>query len=281
MSTEKQLLIDFARYLESRHFANALHVYDEIKSRLKEDEWSEGYLHALKGIYLVKRTGDQYAFFSNNNPKISDLRGAVRRLMKNAKAKMLPDFERGYFSAAADYTKALIQVLKTKKNQKALLEINEEDVRIVLMDQAGSTFKTFTFKTIEKAGEAPKIPELAFTAEARLSSNAVSDSISQLAKIDSQIKVMMNESVEFEAKNESVKAVEKYVPRGAFIYDLKVEEPAEAYFSANYLEKIAKAAKKFTNEVEVKLSSNKPIKISPLIPFGSISYLVAPIIGEA
>ena len=119
MSTEKRLLLDFARHLESRHFANALHVYDEIKSKLKDDEWSEGYLHALKGIYVVKRTGDHYAFFSNSDFKISDLRGAVRRFMKNARAKMLPDFERGYFAAAADYTKALIQILKAKKKEKS------------------------------------------------------------------------------------------------------------------------------------------------------------------
>ncbi|MHC1624051.1 MAG: hypothetical protein ACXQTR_05625 [Candidatus Methanospirareceae archaeon] len=173
------------------------------------------------------------------------------------------------------------KVLKTKKNQKALLEINEEDVRIVLMDQAGSTFKTFTFKTIEKAEEAPKIPELGFTAEARLSSNAVSDSISQLAKIDSQIKVTINESVEFEAKNESVKAVERYDPNGNFVYDFKVDKPAEAYYSAGYLEKIAKAAKKLTDEIKIRLASNKPIEIAPLFPGGSLTYLVAPIVGEA
>ena len=119
MPPEKRLLLDFAKFLESRQFANALHVYDEIKSKLKDDEWGEGYLHALKGVYLVKRTGDQYAFFSNSDLDISELRGAVRRFVKNAKAKMLPDFERGYFSAAADYTKALIQVLKAKKKEKS------------------------------------------------------------------------------------------------------------------------------------------------------------------
>lgn len=39
MPSEKRLLLDFASSLESRHFANALHIYDEIKSKLKDGEW--------------------------------------------------------------------------------------------------------------------------------------------------------------------------------------------------------------------------------------------------
>jgi len=115
MPPREKSLLQYARSLESRQFANAMHIYEEIRSKLKDSEWSRGYLQALKGIYLVKRSDDQYAFFSKKDIEIEELKRFVRRFLKNTRSKLLPEFDKGYFTAAAEYTKALIEINKKKK----------------------------------------------------------------------------------------------------------------------------------------------------------------------
>lgn len=114
MPPREKFLLEYGMSLEARQFSNAMHIYEEIRAKLKDDEWSRGYLQALKGIYLVKRSDDQYAFFSKKNIEIEELKRFVRRFLKNTKSKLLPEFDKGYFTAAAEYTKALIKMNKKK-----------------------------------------------------------------------------------------------------------------------------------------------------------------------
>ncbi|MCD6342060.1 MAG: hypothetical protein J7L83_04345 [Thaumarchaeota archaeon] len=173
------------------------------------------------------------------------------------------------------------RTVRPRKNELAILEIDEDKVKIVLADRAGSSARIFTFKTLENIGGGPDAPKLGFTAAATVDADVFAEAVGMLAKIDSQIRVALNEALELRARNELVEAVEKYDPNGMLIHDLRVDVPAEAVFSAAYLERIAKAARKLSNDVEIELASDKPIKISPLFPGGELTYFVAPIIGEA
>jgi len=172
------------------------------------------------------------------------------------------------------------KALKLKKGQRAILEVNDKAVKITLVDEKSYTEKAFTFRTIEFEAGAVKIPSIGFTAEAKASTRAIADTVSLLARIDSQVKIIMNEKLRFEAVNESVRAADEYSPNGIALYELRVSRPAEACFSTVYLERIMKAARKLSSDMTIRLATDTPIEISPEIPGGRLTYLLAPIISR-
>jgi len=106
----KKLILQYATMIESRKFANAMRIYQEVKKNLEKGKWSDGYLKALRGIFLVKKIGDNYAFFGNKDLDLNNLKRELRRFRKSVKDPLLSDFDKGYFAAVTDYTRALIKL---------------------------------------------------------------------------------------------------------------------------------------------------------------------------
>jgi len=80
-----------------------------------------GYLRALQGIYLAsKSNNDQYLFLPNINLKDkSELEKHRREFLKNTRDNLQAEYDRGFFSAWADYMRILIKLADTKKpNEK-------------------------------------------------------------------------------------------------------------------------------------------------------------------
>jgi len=104
--------------VSERKFAEAERTLERITARMEksdEKEFNKGYLRALDGIILTSRSGSETdEFFGNLD--LNDI-GALKRyhkdFLQNAKSRFHADYDRGYFSALADYMRV---VLKTARS---------------------------------------------------------------------------------------------------------------------------------------------------------------------
>lgn len=105
----------YALMIESRQFANARRIYEDLKNEMDNNDWNLGYLTALKGIFLVKEREDSYSLFARKDLDNDKLNRIRRQFLKDSKNKIFTDFDRGYFASVADYAQALIRVRKKRK----------------------------------------------------------------------------------------------------------------------------------------------------------------------
>jgi hypothetical protein len=102
----------FFQLVTNRRFAEAERILERIKLKIHETEWNRGYFQALQGIVLAtKSNDDQYVFLSNvDTNDENELKRHRREFLKSAKDKLHADYDRGFFSAWADYIRALTRL---------------------------------------------------------------------------------------------------------------------------------------------------------------------------
>jgi hypothetical protein len=107
-------VIRFSQLVTERKFAEAERQLREVKRRLKKNEWNRGYFYALRGLLLCqKNNSDQYAFVSNlDTTDEKALRSYRREFLKHVRNRLHVNYDRGFFSAWADYMYALIKMNK-------------------------------------------------------------------------------------------------------------------------------------------------------------------------
>lgn len=123
MTVPSAFVVRFFQLIMERKFADAERQLNEVKKRMEENKWNQGYRQALNGMLLAqKNNNNQYTFLSTLN--LTDnktLRKHRRGFLKHVKNQIHVDYDRGFFSAWADYMYALIKMNKKngKKEQKA------------------------------------------------------------------------------------------------------------------------------------------------------------------
>lgn len=104
-----ETVTEFFLLVASRNFTAAERTLEGLRTGLKRAEWSRGYLTALRGMLSATRTNDdRYAFIKRLNLKGKSEAERMRREFVALSRKALqPEFDRGFFSAWADYARAL------------------------------------------------------------------------------------------------------------------------------------------------------------------------------
>jgi len=113
----------FFQLVTKRQFAEAERVLERLKKKIQRTEWNRGYFRALYGILLARKSNDdQYVFLSrldfNNKDELQNYR---REFLKHARNRIHADYDRGFFSAWADYMRLLIKLGEdtiTESNKK-------------------------------------------------------------------------------------------------------------------------------------------------------------------
>jgi len=126
MSVPLALMTRFFQLLSQRKFTEAERVLERIKVRMRkngEQEFNRGYLEALGGIILTQRsTGESYEFFANLDLNDVDaLKKHYEDFRRNTQNRFHADYDRGYFSALADYMRVVLKTAKSnlkKENNK-------------------------------------------------------------------------------------------------------------------------------------------------------------------
>jgi hypothetical protein len=121
MPIPRVLVTRFFQLVTDRRFAEADRTLQRIKIKTHNTEWNTGYFKALQGIILAKKSNDdQYAFLSNMNPnETKELQRHRREFLEQAKSKLQADYDRGFFSAWADYMRVLVKTLKATERKNA------------------------------------------------------------------------------------------------------------------------------------------------------------------
>jgi len=118
MPISRVFVTRFFQLVAKRQFAEAERILERIKLKIQKTEWNRGYFQALNGILLAQKSNDdQYAFLPNldfNNE--DELKKYRREFLKQSKDRIHADYDRGFFSAWADYMRISIRM---KENPEA------------------------------------------------------------------------------------------------------------------------------------------------------------------
>lgn len=135
MPISRVFVTRFFQLVTNRRFAEAERILERIKLKVQETEWNRGYFQALEGIILAKKSNDdQYVFLSNVNPNNeNELKSYRREFLKYTKTKLNADYDRGFFSAWADYMRILIKLKDAERKDakmktKQLARSNREKI---------------------------------------------------------------------------------------------------------------------------------------------------------
>jgi len=92
-----------------RQFAEAERVLERIKQKITLSERNRGYYQALYGMLLTQRNGDdRYAFLTNLSMSTKkELHESRREFLRQSEHRLNADYDRGFFSAWADYMRLL------------------------------------------------------------------------------------------------------------------------------------------------------------------------------
>lgn len=114
------LVTRFFQLVTDKRFAEAERELQRIKDRIEKTEWNRGYYKALYGMLIAKKTnGDKYAFISNLNLEDVNLIKSYREeFLKHVKNGLHDEYDRGFFSAWADYMRVLLK-MQSLKDTKA------------------------------------------------------------------------------------------------------------------------------------------------------------------
>lgn len=106
------LATQYFQLVAKRQFAEAERILERIKLKAEKTERNRGYLQALHGILLSnKSNNDQYAFLPNIslNDKTA-LEKHRREFLKHTRNSLHAEYDRGFFSAWADFTRVLLKM---------------------------------------------------------------------------------------------------------------------------------------------------------------------------
>ncbi|MEM2104115.1 MAG: hypothetical protein QW717_04420 [Candidatus Bathyarchaeia archaeon] len=110
MPVPSALVTRFFQLILHRQFTEAERELEKLKQKMHKTEWNRGYFRALYGMLLVRRSADNdsYAFFKKldlNNKEA--LQACRREFLNHVKNKLHGEFDRGFFSAWADFTRVI------------------------------------------------------------------------------------------------------------------------------------------------------------------------------
>jgi len=122
VTVPQALVTRFFQLVDKRQFAEAERELQRIKNKMQENEWNRGYYTALFGILLSTKTNnDQYLFLPklDRNDKKA-LREHRREFLGQVNNRLNGDYDRGFFSAWADYTRIILKTIpKTNMKNRA------------------------------------------------------------------------------------------------------------------------------------------------------------------
>ena len=98
-------VVRFFQLITMRQLAEAERELQRIKEKIERTEWNHGYYRALQGMLISKRNNnDQNTFLAtmdaSNKRALLEFR---REFQEKVESRLYTDYDRGFFSAWADY----------------------------------------------------------------------------------------------------------------------------------------------------------------------------------
>ena len=118
MSISPTFVTRFFQLVMLRQFTEAERVFERLKKPSVKTEWNRGYFIALNGMLLANRSKtDRYVFFSVVNAlEKTDLHKLRLEFLNQANSSIHSDYDRGFFSAWAEYIRILLKMKLPEKS---------------------------------------------------------------------------------------------------------------------------------------------------------------------
>jgi proliferating cell nuclear antigen len=133
---------------------------------------------------------------------------------------------------------------------------------------------------LEPIDEEVPIPKIFFKAHARVVMKGLVKALKDFNALSEHTTIVFeNDSLTLRQSGDSGSQSTPFEKYGDNLLDIKYEEDTKSTFTESYLEKIVRAIQPLSEVVNIDLSTDMPVKISPELEVGTLEFYVAPCIG--
>ena len=173
----------------------------------------------------------------------------------------------------------LLKFLKRAGNESLSIEYDDEKkkLKLVFTNTAARKERTFVLSTLETGTGPTPVPKLSFEAKCRVDTGAFAEAVDDASLVSDYARITISPTELIVSSKSDVQTHHsRFEKDGTIIHEIKADKEVSASFSLTYLEKIVSSSKSLSDETEIELSNNKPIKLSFPITGGKIEFLIAP-----
>jgi hypothetical protein len=154
MPISQALVTRYFQLIVSRQFTEAERELERVKQKMQKTEWNRGYFRALYGMYLSRKstTAVDYSFLSKLD--ITDkasLHTYRKEFLEHLGNGLHGDFDRGYFSAWADFMRLLTRMEPPAPKNGNGKAVEQEKIETLRSDKSQATIANFLDKNNPKA----------------------------------------------------------------------------------------------------------------------------------
>ena len=100
----------YLRLVVERKIADAEKEIEELRPKFSNTEWNRGYVKALEGLLLTRKSNDDhYLFFARKDFDKKSLKALVKEFAHSSESPLYGDYDRGFFSGLVRLVKVMEQ----------------------------------------------------------------------------------------------------------------------------------------------------------------------------
>jgi len=116
LANTRALVTRFFQLALEKHFDQAEHLLEKLRAKMRKNEWNRGYMQALHGITLARKSGEERSLLTNLNLDDEEaLKRHRREFLNHVRGDFYADYDRGFFSAWADFLKVILSAKQRAK----------------------------------------------------------------------------------------------------------------------------------------------------------------------
>jgi len=129
---KRHLTTHFFQLLRQRNLTEAERTLEKMSQEAKNTKWHRGYIHALRGMLIASKSGDDTRAFINRM-KDTNLLKIRRDFAKKSRDPLQTRFDRGFFAAWAEYVEFSEKAgpMRSEEKRDSPQETQAEDERKV------------------------------------------------------------------------------------------------------------------------------------------------------
>jgi hypothetical protein len=138
MAIPKLLVAKFHQLNLSRDFAQADRTLKDIRGKLSNARWNQGYIFAMEGMLTANRgKNDRYALISQLQSEKGDMVDFMEEFRQRSRDLICSEFDRGFFTAWADFTHYLVRKegMASKKPRPPEKQAEEMNVQLTVKEK--------------------------------------------------------------------------------------------------------------------------------------------------
>jgi len=149
MPISQALVTRYFQLVVGRQFTEAERELERVKQKMQKTEWNRGYFRALYGMYLSRKNAANDAYSLLSKMDVTDkvaLNAYRKEFLEHLGNGLHGDFDRGYFSAWADFMRILTRMdFPSPKNDNGKAA-EPEKIETLRSDKSQATIANFLGK---------------------------------------------------------------------------------------------------------------------------------------